>query len=114
MNIFLTYLACEKGVLCEGIVQKYEEVIRKILKLRSQAEFFEESFKVLECNEQRIIGERGRTLIFFNFGQEESEFCHESLDQCEVIFNSEGEEIVREKGSIVLKGRSCVLLEISQ
>jgi hypothetical protein len=91
MNIFLTYLACEKGVVCEGRVQKYEEIMRKLLKLRSQSEFFEESFKTLEVNEKRIAGERGRALIFFNFSEEETEFNHEGIEDAELIFNSETE-----------------------
>ena len=55
MNIFLAYLASEKGVFCEGKVWNYIDIMKRVLKLRSQGEFFVESFKPLEVNEKRIM-----------------------------------------------------------
>ena len=62
--------------------------MKKILKLRSQGEFFEESFKPLEVNEKIIKAERGKALIFFNFSNDETTFEYEGVEKCELIFNS--------------------------
>lgn len=62
--------------------------MKRILKLRSQGEFFEESFKPLEVNESRIAAERGKALIFFNFSDEEIIFEREGIENTEFIFNS--------------------------
>lgn len=62
--------------------------MKRILKLRSQGEFFEESFKPIEVNENVIKAERGKALIFFNFSNEEINFEYEGIENTEFIFNS--------------------------